>query len=479
MSLPEYTPETLYDLLLVALQSWAKPSATADRQLQAFLTYKAECPADHDPEDPAAHRLIVNQLLLNLLDTLTDKQPEAAALLRRRFLDDATVRELALALHTSVDVFNRRQRSAVEALAALLWGREQRLRAQRRERQLEGLPTQTYDRLFGVEALIERTVDWLAEPLQPHVVVVAGMGGIGKTALADATVRRLINRYRFDEVIPIVVKPQPLSGAPATAEQTWEQVVQEALAHYPDLLQIGSPNERSNRVRRRLQHSACLLWIDNVEEADAATLLVRRLADWVNPAKALVTTRALPQSERAVALLPLTELAFGDAEALMRHLAQENQLPELAAAPVERLRPIYEVTGGNPLAIKLVISLIATLDLDAVLADLRRGGLPPTQELYGRIYRRVWQTLSAEARDLLIGMTLLPASGGAFADLMRPSELTETQALGAVRELSLRSLLEVSGPVWERRYAIHRLTQSFLMTEIIGWPPTADDATAP
>jgi hypothetical protein len=37
--------------------------------------------------------------------------------------------------------------------------------------------------------------------------------------------------------------------------------------------------------------------------------------------------------------------------------------------------------------------------------------------------------------------------------------------------------LEVRGTVWERRYGIHRLTQTFLCTEIIEWPDLSCLAT--
>lgn len=50
------------------------------------------------------------------------------------------------------------------------------------------------------------------------------------------------------------------------------------------------------------------------------------------------------------------------------------------------------------------------------------------------------------------------------------SGLAEQQLWPAITELVNRSLLEVRGTTWERRYGIHRLTESFLRTEIIHWP---------
>jgi hypothetical protein len=50
------------------------------------------------------------------------------------------------------------------------------------------------------------------------------------------------------------------------------------------------------------------------------------------------------------------------------------------------------------------------------------------------------------------------------------SNLSDVVFWPAVRELFSRSLLEVQGNVRNRRYSIHRLTETFLRTEIIDWP---------
>ena len=48
--------------------------------------------------------------------------------------------------------------------------------------------------------------------------------------------------------------------------------------------------------------------------------------------------------------------------------------------------------------------------------------------------------------------------------------LDEAAFWPAVQELRARSLLEVRGSLDEKRYGIHRLTQSFVRTEIAHWP---------
>jgi hypothetical protein len=63
-------------------------------------------------------------------------------------------------------------------------------------------------------------------------------------------------------------------------------------------------------------------------------------------------------------------------------------------------------------------------------------------------------------------------SAGALPDYLQAlSDLALRDFWDAVQQLTERSLLLVRGTVWERRYSIHRLTESFLRTEIIKWDP--------
>jgi hypothetical protein len=130
---------------------------------------------------------------------------------------------------------------------------------------------------------------------------------------------------------------------------------------------------------------------------------------------------------------------------------------------------IHGLTGGNPLAIKLVVSLAAVLSLPQVLKDLMRSRPGPVEEMYRHIYLAAWQTLSPPARCLLQAMPLVAESGGQPEQLQAISRLSNQELWPAISELASRSLLEVRGTVWERRYGIHRLTQTFLCTEIIDW----------
>ena len=67
-------------------------------------------------------------------------------------------------------------------------------------------------------------------------------------------------------------------------------------------------------------------------------------------------------------------------------------------------------------------------------------------------------------------MPLVAEPGALPEQMLTISGLPEGKFWPAVTELVSRSLLEVRGTLHERRYGIHRLTETFLRTEIIHWP---------
>ena len=166
----------------------------------------------------------------------------------------------------------------------------------------------------------------------------------------------------------------------------------------------------------------------------------------------------------------MEELPFSDAAALIRHHAATIGLIELAEGEDSDIQGIYDVAGGNPLALKLIVSLALVLPYDQILTDLAESHPGPIEDLYQFIYLESWRSLSANAQALLQAMPLVAVTGALVDQMMAISGLKEEEFWSTVRELVSRSLLEVRGTIHKRRYGIHRLTETFLHTEIIHWP---------
>jgi hypothetical protein len=67
-------------------------------------------------------------------------------------------------------------------------------------------------------------------------------------------------------------------------------------------------------------------------------------------------------------------------------------------------------------------------------------------------------------------MPTASARGTSFEHLATISELESGSLSDAIAELARFSLVEIAGDLDEPRYRIHRLTETFLLTEVAQWP---------
>jgi hypothetical protein len=114
-----------------------------------------------------------------------------------------------------------------------------------------------------------------------------------------------------------------------------------------------------------------------------------------------------------------------------------------------------------------VIGQICVLPLPLVLENLKQARGKKTDELYTYIYWQAWQTMDAVSRQLLLVMPL--AQDGTLAQLIALSDLDANDVNQALEQLMALSLVEVRGDLQQHRYRIHRLTETFLLNEVVKW----------
>jgi hypothetical protein len=451
-----------------ALKAWHKPGIMGDETLldELQLVKRRQKQAANGEN---GRRLCLNEILLEALEQLGQQNGEASRLLRNRFLDGQTLREVAQAIGTGHHAVSRQQRAALEALAEVIMQQEMRLREKLANQINSHLLPASYDRLFGVAALQAELVEQLTAVSHPHLITILGIGGIGKTSLADAAVRQVIPAFRFDEVVWLRLEYQTLDGRSRSPEHSWQQIIDGIAAHiWPDSYRDVGPKQREVQVRHRLKQTPYLVVVDNLEAEDDTAYVLAHLNDLADPSKFLLTTRIQPAGETAVFTLSLSELSRTDAEALMRHHAERSTI-SLAEATAADFDAIYKRVGGNPLALKLVISLLRDISLPHVLDNLVAQRGQDIAEMYQRIYRRAWDLLTPTAQQLLRAMQLVSEEGVTAEDLQTiylGDTIDETDFWPAIQSLRQRSLLEVRGSLRQRKYGIHRLTRTFLENDI-------------
>lgn len=463
MTGPDLSVETMQKDLLTLLNLW---NTLTDAHPLAYLWL-----ARPGPSQSAAAR--IKEVVGELIDDLDD---DSKKLLRLRFFNERSAHQTAHALSIAESSVFRKQRQILEQMAGALYARETRLRRTQQSRFVARLEVPTYARLFGAEQQVSEILALLAQDGPPWLVLVQGIGGIGKTSLADATMRRAIETGAFGDFGWVTARRNlfRLDGSiwPATAPALSPDSLLERLAG--QLLDEPLPSPFSfERVLGMLQaHMGTtrhLVVVDNLETVSDLHVLLPALRRLANPSKILITSRESLAAEPSIYPLRVRPLDEPDALALVRHEAGARNLPQLAQADESALRPIYATVGGNPLALRLVVGQSSRHPLATVLDDLRMARGRTVEHLYTFLYRRIWDDLDESERDVLLAMPLTPENGSDLDYLSVVSEMDVTRVHDALERLIGLNVVDYRGDLQQSRYTIHSLTRTFLLEQVIRW----------
>ena len=292
--------------------------------------------------------------------------------------------------------------------------------------------------LIGRRGEMDAVSDLLA---RSRLVEIVGPGGIGKTALAIATGRRLVSTGACSGGVWL---------ARLETASTPSDVIDAVIAA------LDIPG-REEALFERLKTAAAVVILDNCEHVlDAAAALAVRLLD-AAPGLRILCTSQVPLGVDGEAVFELEPLALSDAAELFTRRATAQRLTHKSSEGEDAVLGLCRALDGLPLAIELAAARTKTLSIEEItrrLDDRFSVLSDPTSRRPER--RRSLRSTIRWSYDLLFpddqrGLWALATFAGgaplpAVEFVLEALDVPTAAAIDVVGRLASRSLLIVDDP---------------------------------
>ncbi|MBE2221161.1 MAG: hypothetical protein IAF02_06450 [Anaerolineae bacterium] len=391
-----------------------------------------------------------------------------------------TEADLQQALPVSSRNYRRRAQAGLARLTWLLRQAEMEAHQHSRSRHLSRfLPQPDYLELLGVTDLLAQIQALLTVPHAGSFISIEGLGGIGKTALAQAAAYRQTEVEGWQDILWVSARQQRLESS---GELIFEKQPVRTFNDIVDRLvvQMGQRHLTGLTSQDKLRHLQALfiekpylVVIDNLETIADVEMLLPALQPGAGKTRFLLTSRQTMRQYPFVRVVPVPVLSMADSRILIElEMSRLGMAIELGQRDLNRL---YNLVGGLPLALKLTAAQLQRRSLSEVLQQLQEVNTVTPYHLYTYIYRMTWEMLADSSRQLLLSTLDIAPEGDTAAWLRGMSGLANGEFEVALDQLLDYSLLVAGGAVTQRVYKLHRLTATFLQSDILGgWD---DDAT--
>jgi len=415
-------------------------------------------------------------LLSDFRSTSTNLQSWSALYYRYFSGNTESFEELAQIADVDPRQFRRRLENGLNELTHLVQRLEMDAHLQE-SRAITGksIPIPDYSHLFGIASAQFRLCQWLTLADGPQMISLEGIGGIGKTALAQSTIEKIFRdgAVSFRDVIWLSARQEIFTGrGDIELIKQYPPTINEIISDLAQ--QLGLSNlvgldtaAKLDGIQRLLRVHPYLIIIDNLEKVQEVRVLVPIIRKIIGKTRFLLTSRRTLGGFPYVQVLAVSQLSMKDSQRLIE--AEVNRRGKKYQLSNDKAEKIFEAVGGLPLALKLIAAQIFETSEEYVLNRLNNFSMSKSyRALYTYIYKESWRNLSANAQRLLLSL-LLVAPGGDTLDWiqMNSGGMPAEQFEHAFRELLDSSLIEVNSLQKQTKYYLHRLTYTFLKSNIL------------
>jgi tetratricopeptide (TPR) repeat protein len=344
-----------------------------------------------------------------------------------------------------------------------------------------GLPKKN-DHFTGRQRELEQTLRALQDPEGTPVVAIYGLGGIGKTALAQKVVEVSLAQAFFAHSVWVSAKTEkfvsgkalPLTPSELTFDTLLDEIIRQCVL--PGGTRQTQAEKRQN-IRVFLTARATLLVLDNLETAPGFETLLTQAAELLGGQSKILLTSRHKLEETEVFTIQLGGLDASDGLAFLREEGRRRGVGEISAESDATLLKIHTAAGGAPLALKLMVGQLGYQPLPVVLEKFQSLSMARQDEAFYRfIFKSSWDLLPPAARRALVSLSAFdPATGGAVQLVRQVSQMKEAGFFEAMQSLIRMCLVDFTGALGRKRYQLHPLTQAFVLFEIVSVDALPDE----
>ncbi|MBE9114868.1 hypothetical protein IQ249_03055 [Lusitaniella coriacea LEGE 07157] len=325
------------------------------------------------------------------------------------------------------------------------------------------------EKLFGIEKYLTQLQGYLQDAEGSWLISIVGVGGVGKTSIAEKLVREYAVNAGFYKIAWVTAKTTCFQIASSSQISYGSRLNVDSLIYdIAEQLEVNLPSTIKDHfftLKSVLNTDRYLIVIDNLETLEDHASVLKKFnpysqVDNLRPSKIIFTSRTKIQKlTTEVRELEINGISLLATLELIRY--KGSHIKRIREASDSDLNPIFNVSNGIPLTVLLLINLIA-LD-DSPLHEIFQA-LYQQKELYDFLYAEFLSSISENAWLVLRAMTALDSNTPLERHLLQETAgLDDQEFKSAIRECLEYSLLQsINSLTGEPRYLIHNLLYEFI-----------------